>query len=133
MSFTVYLQDELARRRGRNRRYSIRAFAQALGTDHSSLSQVLRGRRRLTDAAAGRYARALGLDDGQASLLIELSAFDRCLLAAIRQTGATSTPALARAVSATVDEVNVSLQRLLRLSMLDMRGGRWLVSEETTV
>ena len=130
MSFTVYLQDELARRRGRNRRYSIRAFAQALGTDHSSLSQILRGKRRLTDTAAGRYARALGLDDGQANLLLELSAFDRRLLAAIRRSGATSTPTLAEAISATVDEVNVSLQRLLRLSLLELRAGRWIVSQE---
>lgn len=133
MSFAVYLQDEFDRRRARNRRYSIRAFAQALGTDHSSLSQILHGKRRLSDAAAGRYARTLGLDDGRARLLLELSAFDRRLLDAIHQTRATNTPALAGALSARIDEVNISLQRLLRLSLLDMRAGEWAIRGEMTV
>jgi hypothetical protein len=42
------LKTEFAQRRGRNPRYSLRAFARDLGTDHSSLSQILRSRRSLS-------------------------------------------------------------------------------------
>jgi len=39
--FRARLRDELARRRQVNRRYSVRAFADLLAVDHSTLSQVL--------------------------------------------------------------------------------------------
>ena len=45
-SFRERLQAELAQRCGRNARYSLRAFANFLETDHASLSQLLRGTRR---------------------------------------------------------------------------------------
>src|SRR5262249_56864131 len=50
------LQAEFDRRRGTNPSYSLRSFARDLSIDHSTLSQILRGRRRLT----GRSVRALG-------------------------------------------------------------------------
>jgi len=74
-SFRLRLQAELARRCAGNPRYSLRAFARRLGVDHSTLSQLLRGRRALTR---------------------------------------------------TVDEVNLALQRLVRLGLLEMRGERWV-------
>lgn len=43
------LEDELARRRLRNPRYSIAAFARFLGTSQTQLSMVLLGRRRVSD------------------------------------------------------------------------------------
>lgn len=68
--FRAVLRDELARRCTDNARYSLRAFARDLGTDHSSLSQVLRGRRALTEAAIRRFGAALGLEPGELDALV---------------------------------------------------------------
>ena len=62
MSFRRYLQAELARRCAQNQRYSLRAFARTLGVDHSTLSQILRGKRNLTPTVIERFGRKLGLD-----------------------------------------------------------------------
>jgi len=57
------LEAELAKRRRRNPRYSLRAFARDLATNHMSLSQILRGRRevsvRMTHQLTGKPARSL--------------------------------------------------------------------------
>jgi plasmid maintenance system antidote protein VapI len=55
------LRREMGRRRERNSRYSIRAFARDLDVDHSSLSQILRGRRRCGLLLAAQIGRKLGL------------------------------------------------------------------------
>lgn len=56
VTLLTMLRAELERRQAANARYSLRSFARDLHVDHSSLSQILRGRRRLT----GRSVRALG-------------------------------------------------------------------------
>ena len=60
-SFRRTLQDELARRCARNGQYSLRAFARDLETDHSTLSQIMRGRRTLTERAIRKLGASLGL------------------------------------------------------------------------
>jgi uncharacterized protein (TIGR02147 family) len=69
-SFREFLQAELAERCARNPQYSLRAFALDLGTDHSTLSQLLRGRRKTTDASIERFGRALGLDNASVAAYI---------------------------------------------------------------
>jgi hypothetical protein len=61
MDLRALLGAELRRRRERNPRYSLRAFARALGTHHSTLSQILARRRRLTPRAVRRLGGRLGL------------------------------------------------------------------------
>jgi len=66
------LQQELDRRRRRNRRYSLRAFARDLATDHSALSQLLRGRRPFSPRMVHRFGVRLGWSEtlmGQVCLL----------------------------------------------------------------
>src|SRR5215467_13355636 len=46
--FRIYLQSELARRCLSNPQYSLRSFALQLGINHSTLSQLLRGKRAMT-------------------------------------------------------------------------------------
>jgi transcriptional regulator with XRE-family HTH domain len=55
------LREELARRRRVNRRYSLRAFGAFLDIDHSTLSQILRGRRPIPVGALSTWAARLGL------------------------------------------------------------------------
>src|SRR5262249_5964356 len=61
MATPSFLQRELNRRRARNPRYSLRAFANALGTHHSTLSQMMQARRRLTTRTIRRFGQRLGL------------------------------------------------------------------------
>jgi uncharacterized protein (TIGR02147 family) len=59
--FRQRLQRELANRCARNPRYSLRGFANFLGIDHATLSQLLRGKRAVTAAAVRRLGARIGL------------------------------------------------------------------------
>jgi predicted enzyme related to lactoylglutathione lyase/transcriptional regulator with XRE-family HTH domain len=48
LSFQETVMTEYARRIRKNRRYSLRAFAKHLGTTHSTLSRILRGKQKPT-------------------------------------------------------------------------------------
>jgi hypothetical protein len=65
MDLCSLLDAELRRRRERNPRYSLRAFARRLGTHHSTLSRLLQRRRRLTPRAVRRLGERLGLSPMQ--------------------------------------------------------------------
>lgn len=68
--FRHFLQAELGRRCARNPHYSLRAFAQRLGVDHASLSQLLRGKRRLTPATIEKLGARLGLGPQRISFFV---------------------------------------------------------------
>lgn len=55
----VLLEQELHRRIRKNPRYSLRAYASALGFSPGELSEILRGKRRLTAKALLKIARVL--------------------------------------------------------------------------
>jgi len=125
VTFRSVLQTELDRRRLANRRYSLRAFAAFLGVDHSTLSQLLRGKRRLT----ARNVRALG---GKlrlsASAIAEHCACEHeaAVLGAVERAGfRPDSRWLATMAGIPVDEVNATLQRLLRKRKLRMGRERW--------
>ncbi len=60
-AFRHYLQDELLKRTKKNPSFSLRAFAYQLQIEPSSLSQILNGRRNLTDKMVERLAQRLEL------------------------------------------------------------------------
>ena len=62
LPFRARLEQELRDRHASNPRYSLRAFAAFLGTDHSTLSQILRGKRRAPAAQIRKWTKKLGLD-----------------------------------------------------------------------
>ena len=147
-SFRLYLQSELARRCADNPRYSLRALAKKLGTDHSTLSQHLRGRRPLTAPAIARLGRRLGLSDeaiaryqanarlfagpaGQAEgQVVQLARDAAEVLSDVHHAAILElvhledfrpeTRWIARVLDLPPDTVNVALQRLLRLGLLAM-------------
>jgi len=59
--FRDWLSQELEKRRRVNPRYSLRPFATLLGTDNSTVSQVLRGKWRVPVAVLRRWGKRLGL------------------------------------------------------------------------
>jgi len=68
--FRERLQRELENRRKKNARYSLRALAAFLGTDHSTLSQILRGERRVPVGRIRSWAGKLGIGKDEAAVYI---------------------------------------------------------------
>lgn len=124
VTFREVLEAELRRRRERNPRYSLRAFARALALDHSSLSQILRGKRRLT----GKVIRRLGAVLRMPAREIEgfcSEANDRALVGLIGSPlFRADSRWIATVLGIPIDEVNVSLQRLVRLRAVVMKAQR---------
>ena len=150
-SFGERLQREFQARKDKNARYSLRAFATLLGADHATIAQVFRGTRRVPVAKINAWAGRLGLDREEAQAYIAAAhAPDDAALARQHQLRHWSVEALAVATDrthfeimrllhlsefrkesrwiaqqtgATVDQVNIALQRLLRLGLIDMQPG----------
>jgi uncharacterized protein (TIGR02147 family) len=152
-SFRLLLQAELARRCAGNPHYSLRAFAKYLALDHATLSQLLRGKRRLTTRMIVKLGARLGLDEeGLAAYCSyeESAGAPRSQSANLReiQQMAHDTAALisdwyhyaileltrlqafrpdsrwiARVLGLTPDEVNIAVSRLTRLGLLEMVSG----------
>jgi hypothetical protein len=57
-------------RKQANPRYSLRAFARFLGTDHSTLSQVMKGRRRATVKQIRDIGKKLGSSSEEISVYL---------------------------------------------------------------
>jgi transcriptional regulator with XRE-family HTH domain len=155
VSFRHFLRGELALRCGRNAQYSLRAFARFLGLDHSTLSQLLRGKRRLTERTVRRCGMRLGLDEDSVREFCRseagVSDADDEVLGEVRRLASDTASVvaewhhyailelvrldsfrpdsrwLARVLGLSVDEVNIALQRLLRLGLLSMDAAdRWV-------
>lgn len=150
-SFRLRLQSELARRCAGNPQYSLRAFALHLGIDHSTLSQLLRGKRRLTAAAIHTLGSKLKLDPDEVESYLahdrrwpvaDPSADEATRLtrdaaemiadwyhyAILELTRLDSFRAdsswVARVLGISTDEVNIALVRLCHLGLLAMEGDR---------
>lgn len=130
MGLPAFLEREYGRRRGRNPRYSLRAFARDLGCDHSTLSQWIRRTRPISEEAAQQICDALQLVGSERSHAREIDETDMAVLLAIRTSGARDSAALATATGLTVDQINLALFKLLRLAILRMEGARWHLIEK---
>ena len=152
-SFRLFLQSELARRCTRNSQYSLRAFALHLDVDHSTLSQWLRGRRPMTLRTIEALGQALRLPASTIEQYVDNARREPEDIAP-RNAGVLTGDTLAaipdwyhfailelthlaefqpdsrwiaRVLDISVDEVNVALQRLIRLDLLDMAArDRWV-------
>jgi hypothetical protein len=126
VTFRVVLNTELARRRGANPRYSLRSFARDLSVDHSTLSQLLRGRRRLTGRNVRAFGRRLRFAAPQIAEWCALENEAAVLSALDRPSFQADSRWVASAIGLPLDEVNVTLQRLLRKRIVAMTApARW--------
>jgi hypothetical protein len=152
--FRQKLEQEFAARREKNPRYSLRAFAAFLETDHSSLAQMLSGKRRVPVRQIRLWAKKLGLSGEEASAymaaehvpdgdtaqrLEHLRHWTAEALAIVSERAHWEIVRLSRAAEfrsdsrwvaaqsgLTVDQVNLALSRLLRLRLLEAGpSGRW--------
>jgi transcriptional regulator with XRE-family HTH domain len=122
--FRLFLQFELQERRLRNPHYSLRAFAQRLGVNHSTLSQWMRGRRPLTAKTIETLGRRLSVPAKHIRVFVEHRAStgpDLAVLELLRREDFTPDSRwIARQLGITVDDVNIAVQRLVRLDLLEM-------------
>lgn len=120
MSFGIHLRNELQRRQRINRLYSLRSFADSLKTNHSTLSQLLRGRRRITRRIIRELGPRLGLT---ASAIAECCIIEdeASILAALDDARfKPNSRWLAVHLNIPLDDINVALQRLLLRRSLRM-------------
>src|SRR3954469_18927897 len=130
MDLREFLQREFQRRTGRNRRYSLRAFARDLDCDHSTLSQWLRGTRPISFDAEQHIFDRLDLDLTERARARDLDEDDLKLLAAIHRTASTLTHEVAAAAGLSLDRANIALTKLLRLGVVRLEQSRWHILEE---
>ena len=156
--FKDRLLEEFQLRAGKNRRYSLRAFATFLEADHSSLSQIMRGARSTPTSGIRRWAKKLDVGREEITAYIaaeqapDAQTFARqehlrhwtaeamsvvtnpahWQIPRLTRTGAFEPNSIwiSKQIGASVDEVNIVLSRLLRLGLLEMDGSaKW---RETT-
>lgn len=145
-SFRDYLQQQLASRCSRNPQYSLRAFANYLGVNHSTLSQMIRGKRTISAEAIEKFGFKLGLGEQEvrdwverekqrprpvpAQKVLELTRDTAVVVEDWRNFAILELTRLrdfqpdsrwiARMLGITVDEVNVCVSLLCRLGLLHM-------------
>lgn len=121
MQFRQRLSEEFARRRERNSHYSLRAFARDLGTDHATLSQILRERRALSSRMVTALGNRLRID--RADLTTNRIQQDASAVARLISSGNFQPNARWIAVRSglPIDSVNAALQLLLARRVLIMK------------
>jgi transcriptional regulator with XRE-family HTH domain len=152
--FRDRLEQEFQTRRGKNALYSLRAFAAFLGTDHSTLSQILKGDRPVPLTHIRGWARKLGIVHEEAAVylavehipdataserhaqMLHWTAEAQCIvserahweiLRRLRPPGFQADSRwLAKEIGVDVDQVNMAMSRLLRLGLLEVVArGKW--------
>jgi plasmid maintenance system antidote protein VapI len=113
--FRDVLTGDLDARRARNPRYSLRAYARALKLDHATLSQLLRGKRRLTTRMVRRVGAQLKLTAVEIDLHCAQENDAAVLRLIQRATFRPDSRWIAAQLGIPLDEVNVTIQRLIRL------------------
>jgi hypothetical protein len=99
----------------------MRAFARALKVDHSALSQMLLGKRRITARTIRAWGPHLGLTPRQVRECCELEHEAAILAALAHKRFRTSSRWLAVTLNIPLDDINIALQSLLRKRLLVMR------------
>lgn len=159
--FQSRLKSEFDARRLKNPRYSLRAFAAFLEADHSTLSQILRGRRPVPAGQVRKWGKNLGMAREEVAMYVaslhvpedtvvrrqeQLRHWTAEALAIVadrthwRMVELTRTRGfkpdcrwIAEQVGVGVDEINVALSRLLRLRLLAIGSrGRWRGLDDVT-
>jgi uncharacterized protein (TIGR02147 family) len=134
--FRLRLQHEFSRRCRSNEQYSLRAFARQTGLDPSTLSQILAGKRKISEKMIHRISEEIGLDTSHSVTkddyaFLQQDAFnvisdwyhfailDLTLLSNFKNDPIW----IAKKLGITKLEVKAALARLIRLGMLEEKNG----------
>jgi len=149
-NFRLFLQAELTRRCGKNPNYSLRSFARGLHIHHGTLSQILRGKRPLSEKMFMDLAQSLSLAPKEVQAFkkngastktdiayrdLTLDAFtvisewyhDAILELMGLKTFKNDPKWISKMLGITVSEVNIAIERLLRLELIEIApSGKWI-------
>lgn len=129
MDLRQTLTVEFDQRRKRNARYSLRAYARDLGTDHATLSQLLRGRRVLSPRLVRQFGRKLHLSAVDIADACEQHHADAILRLARLASFRPNSRWIATRTGLPLDAVNAALARLLHQRQLVMSSAdRWTIT-----
>lgn len=152
--FRAFLRAELLRRLKSNPHYSMRAFARTLDYDVSSVSKMLKGKRKIGPKLIRKLGSKIGLDDQLigyfilreskeevdsvqsntpdfAALPIDLFStisdwYHYAILELMYVPGFRPSPRwIAQALGLTVSEVEFAVHRLKRVGLLEVKNGKW--------
>jgi transcriptional regulator with XRE-family HTH domain len=126
MDFRQMVKAEFQRRRRTNPRYSLRSFARFLGTDHATLSQILRGKRNLSPTTVRRFGERLGVSPRIIADVCLRQHAEAILRLSRAPSFCTHTRWIAARTGIALDAVNIALYLLIREGELVMRSAdRW--------
>ena len=121
MDLPLRLAAELERRQAANPRYSLRAFAAWLGIHHSSLSQILRRKRRLTAKTVYHLGKRLSIPPAE---ICEAVRRENCAAILKVVSGPRFKPDtrwISMMSGLSMDDVNVGLHELLLSRRIEMQ------------
>lgn len=134
MNFRETLRAEFDQRRRGNPRYSLRAFARYLGTDHSTLSQILRNRRSLSPEKVRLFGARLRLNPVHIADACVQQDAEAILRLARSPSFCTHSRWIATHTGIPLDQVNAALHRLLHRGNLVMKSvNRWKITQASHV
>jgi transcriptional regulator with XRE-family HTH domain len=120
---------EFNRRRSSNPRYSLRAFARAMGVNHATLSRLLSGLRPIQARTIQVLARPMRWSDSQVMAMIAAEDAAAVIHAVAKPSFRPDSRWIASVSGISIDRVNVALQDLLRTRRLRMpAANQWLVT-----
>lgn len=146
LEFRVWLQDEYSRRCRTNSSYSLRAFAKQLGFDSSTLSQILSGKRKVSDKTVQKVTEKIGTPPSITNpttvhdskyMLLSMDAFtvisdwyhyailDLTLIKGFKS----EVPWIASKLNISTLDAKLAIERLLRLGMLVQKSGKLKLSK----
>lgn len=149
LEFQSYLRGELVQRCKKNPKYSLRAFAKALGMDPSTLAKILNGKRALGQKSIQALGKKIGLKPAEIASFLGGSsddsadaAYDRLNLDLFEIISDWHHHAIlelmtiegfepnarwvARTLGISLSEVKEALDRLVRCQMLEISNGQWV-------
>ncbi len=128
------MKAEFAARCRRNPRYSLRAYAKALGVSHTYLSLLFSGKRRLTQEASVKIAEKLGISGSQSTEPLDLDRFaviadwyHYAILSLLEIPEFKMTSAwISERLGISDDEAKLAIDRLKKLELVVRKEGRWI-------
>lgn len=149
MNYRTFLKEELEKRRQANSLYSLRAFSRQLRMSPAQLSQIMSGKRPLTAKAAFRVAEILNLSPLETTSFIESTLqagamadagpteikeeefqlvadwYHLAILSLSELRNHRADPRwIAGQLGITVSQASEALQRLHRLKIIEIKGGK---------
>lgn len=147
LDFKIWLQDEFSRRCRTNASYSLRAFAKQLDFDSSTLSQILSGKRKITDKVMQKITNKIGHPPSHLTsetenskyMLLSMDAFTvisdwhhyAIMDLTLVKTFKSDHVWIAQQLQISPLEAKLAIERLLRLGMLVKKNGKLKLSKIT--